>query len=80
MAPIEARLKAAKRTLGKRDRSSALDGFVGNAAGLRERWEGLALHRQHGVVAAVLDHLVVNPARGGFNRFDPDRFTPVWRV
>ena len=78
--PIEARVKSARRELGRLNRSSALDGYVGNAAGLRERWQGLPLHRQHAIVAAVLDHIVVGAGRRGFNGFDPDRFTPVWRV
>jgi DNA invertase Pin-like site-specific DNA recombinase len=79
-APIDDRLTGAKRQLGRLSSTSALDGFVGNAAGLRERWESLPLHRQHAIVAAVLDHLVVRPGRQGFNGFDPSRFEPVWRV
>ncbi len=78
--PIEARLKDARRRLGRIDRSTSLDGFVGNAAGLRETWEQLPLHRQHAIVAAVLDHVVVSPGRRGFNGFDPSRFQHVWRV
>ena len=78
--PIEARVKSARRELGRLNGSSALDGYVGDAAGLRERWRGLPLHRQHAIVAAVLDHVVVGAGRRGFNGFDPDRFTPIWRV
>jgi hypothetical protein len=78
--PIDARIKDAKRHLGKLSRSASLDGFVGNAAALRDRWEGLPLHRQHAIVAAVLHHLVVDPGRRGFNGFDPSRFRPIWRV
>jgi site-specific DNA recombinase len=78
--PIEARVKSARSQLGRLSRTSALDGYVGDAAGLRERWQGLPLHRQHAIVAAVLDHLVVGAGRRGFNGFDSDRFTPVWRV
>ncbi len=69
--PVDARIKDAKRQLGTLSRSTSLDGFVGNAAGLRDRWEGLPLHRQHAIVAAVLDHLVVGAGRRGFNGFDP---------
>jgi hypothetical protein len=79
-APVDARVRESKRLLGRLGRSVSLEGFVGNAAGLRERWEGLPLHRQHAIVAAVLDHLVVGPGRRGFNGFDPSRFRPVWRV
>ena len=55
-------------------------GQIGNSTELRERWSTLPLTRQHAIVAAVLDHIVVAPARRGYNRFDPSRFTPVWRA
>jgi hypothetical protein len=38
------------------------------------------LTRQQQIVAAVLDHVDVGPGRRGFNRFDPSRLAPVWRV
>jgi DNA invertase Pin-like site-specific DNA recombinase len=78
--PIEERVTAAKKQLAKLDRASALDCTVGDAPALRERWPTLPLTRQHAIVAAVLDHIVVNPARRGYNRFDESRLTPVWRV
>jgi hypothetical protein len=78
--PVEERVTAAKKQLAKLDRASALDGSIGDASALRERWPTLPLTRQHAIVAAILDHVVVNPARRGYNRFDPGRFTPVWRV
>ncbi len=77
--PIEQRLQAARRRLATLNRTSALAGSVGDSNGLRERWATLDLTRQHAIIAAVLDHLVVNPATHG-KRFDPDRLTPVWRV
>ena len=40
----------------------------------------MTLTRQQQIVAALLDHVVVGPARRGFNRFDPSRLTAVWRV
>ena len=79
-APIEQRVTDARKRLARLNRTTALDGHVGNAADLREKWAGLPLTRQHGIVAAVLDHLVVGPGRRGLNKFDPSRFTPVWRV
>jgi site-specific DNA recombinase len=78
--PIEARLTAAKKQLAKVNRTTVLDDYVGNSQALRERWESLDLSRQHAIVAAVLDHLVVGPARRGYNRFDESRLTPVWRI
>jgi site-specific DNA recombinase len=78
--PLEARLQNAQKQLAKLSHSSAVSDYVGNADLLRERWAELPLTGQHAVVAAVLDHLVVQPARRGYNRFDPERFKPVWRA
>src|SRR5204862_162911 len=60
-APIEQRVTDARKRLARLNRTTALDGHVGNATDLRERWASLPLTRQHGIVAAVLDHLVVGP-------------------
>ncbi len=79
-APIEQRVTDARKRLSKLNRTTALDGYVGHATDLREKWETLPLTRQHGIIAAVLDHLVVGPGKRGLNRFDPGRFSPVWRV
>ena len=78
--PIEERLQLAQRRLAKLSRTSAVSEYLGNGDALRERWDELQLSGQHAVVAAVLDHLVVRPARRGFNGFDSSRFDPVWRV
>jgi len=79
-APIEQRVTDARKRLSRLTRTSVLDGHVGNAADLRARWATLPLSRQHAIVAAVLDHVVVGPGRRGLNRFDPSRFQPVWRL
>ena len=70
-------LALAKRLAGFNRTTTLAD--IGDAAGLRQRWAGLTLTRQEQIVAAVLDHLVVGPARRGYNRFDPARLAPVWR-
>jgi site-specific DNA recombinase len=77
---IEHRLQLAQKRLAKLGRSSAVTEYVGHADILRDRWADLPLSGQQAVVAAVLDHLVVQPARRGFNGFDPSRFQPVWRA
>jgi hypothetical protein len=78
--PVENRLLAAKRQLARLGRVSVLDGHVGNASDLRQRWADLPLTGQRAIIAAVLDHVVVGSGRRGYNRFDPDRIKPVWRV
>ena len=78
--PIEARLTLARKQLAKATRTTVLDGNVGADSGLRERWEKLDLTRQHAIIMAVLDHVVVGSGRQGYNRFDESRLQPVWRV
>ena len=77
--PIEQRLTNARKQLSKVSRSSALDRYIGNGEGLRAEWDSLDLSQQHAIVAAVVDSVVVGPARRGYNRFDESRLTPVWR-
>jgi len=77
--PIEQRLTDARKQLAKVSRSGVLDRYVGNGAGLRADWDSLDLSQQHAIVAAVVDSVVVGPARRGYNRFDESRLTPVWR-
>ena len=77
--PIEQRLTNARKQLNKVSRSSVLDRYIGNGEGLRADWHSLDLSQQHALVAAVVDSVVVGPARRGYNRFDESRLTPVWR-
>ena len=78
-APIKQRMTATRKQLSRVTHASALDPFVGKGEELREQWGSLDLSQQHASVAAVLDHLVVGPARRGYNRFDESRLRPVWR-
>lgn len=78
--PIEARITAAKKRLAHFERASVLAGHAGHADNLRERWSELPLSRQRAIVAAILDHVVVNAGRPGYNRFDPGRLQPIWRA
>jgi site-specific DNA recombinase len=76
----ERRVSEGKKRLARLSRTTAVVDHVGNATDLRDRWPTLPLTRQHAIVEAVLDHVVVAPGRKGFNRFDPGRFEPVWRA
>ncbi|MGH2976031.1 MAG: recombinase family protein [Solirubrobacterales bacterium] len=78
--PIEDRLSRAKTALARCNGTSAVGQFIGNATALRESWADLPLSRQRAVLSAVLDHATVNAGRRGFNRFDPDRIAPAWKV
>jgi site-specific DNA recombinase len=74
--PIEQRLTNARKQLTKVSRSSVIDRYIGNGTGLRAEWDSLDLSQQHAIVAAVIDSVLVGPARRGYNRFDESRLTP----
>jgi site-specific DNA recombinase len=79
-APIEKRQTLAKKKLAALNRATALVPFIADAKRVHEQWQTMTLSRQHQIVAALLDHVVVGPARRGYNRFDESRLRPVWRV
>ena len=78
--PIEERLQAAKAALARSNGTSAVAEFIGHGSALRDSWRGLPLSRQRAILAAVLDDVTINSARRGFNRFDPERVAPKWKV
>ena len=79
-SPIQQRIDADKRRLSRISPTHPIDEYVGNSRALRDAWTDLPLTRQHAIVKTVLDHLLVATAVKGRNTFDPDRFTPVWRL
>ena len=78
--PVEDRLAKAERALAEATDTDALSGLVGNATSLRQEWDGLNLSRQHAIVAAVLDHVVIAAPSVSGGKFDPTRVQPVWRL
>ena len=78
--PIEARVKDAERRLARVTRNDALTGIVGNGQALQSQWAELNLTRQHAIVKAVLDHVVIAPGTSGARALDPARVDLVWRL
>ena len=79
--PIDARITDVERRLSRMTRTDALAGIVGNGAALAQQWASLNLSRQHAIVKAVLDHVVISPAdRRGQREVNPDRADLVWRI
>lgn len=76
---IEKRMESARGALNVDSRAATLSAYMANPGALRREWADLTLPRQHSIVAALLDHVVLAPAVRGRNRFDPARVTPVWR-
>lgn len=78
-APIEARIDQANRTLAAQRRSTAVDRYTGKPGALRKKWDALGLEQQNASIAAVVDRIIIAPARPGWPRFDPDRVTIEFR-
>jgi site-specific DNA recombinase len=79
--PVESRITEIERRLSRMTRTDALAGIVGNGAALGQQWASLNLTRQHAIVKAVLDHIVISPAdRRGPRVVDPSRVDLVWRI
>ena len=60
--------------------TTALSGLVGNGEELRRTWASLNLSRQHAIVAALIDHVVIGPGNARSPRpWTPSRVNVVWR-
>ncbi|MGI8711105.1 MAG: recombinase family protein [Acidimicrobiales bacterium] len=76
---LESAVEAAQRRVSRRRPTTALDGVDGPGA-LRSAWTELPVSRQRAVLAAIIDRIVIGPARRGYNKFDPARVDVVWRA
>jgi site-specific DNA recombinase len=76
---IQRRIDQTRRRLSRLSPTTPIDEYAGHSDLLRSAWTDLPLSRQQAVVRVILDHVVTNPAKPG-RGFDPDRFTPVWRL
>ena len=72
----QAMIDDARARLARSSRTHALDS-LGDIAG---EWDDLGDDRQRAVLEAVLGHVVITPADGVRNRFDPERVKPHWIV
>jgi DNA invertase Pin-like site-specific DNA recombinase len=77
---LEARQDALRRRLATTSQTAALEGLYGDSGAFQMAWKNRSLHQRRAAIAAVLDRVVVKPAVRGRNKFDRDRFKPVWRV
>lgn len=78
--PIERRIRDGQRRLHALTQSTALDGLIGLDGALSAQWAGLNLDRQHAVIAALVEHIVIGPGTPGARGLDPDRVQAVWRL
>lgn len=78
--PIEQRRDAAAKQLASLTRTDALAGLVGNGQALGASWNTLNLSRQHAIVGALVDHIVIGPGTPGARSLDRASVNIVWRL
>jgi site-specific DNA recombinase len=80
--PIEARIEQARRALDRRASAGVLAGVT--PATLRAEWARWAkagdTDRQRALLELAVAAVVVRKGRPGYNKPDPDRIDPVWKV
>lgn len=71
--------KARELQAERRQRTATAETATGGKA-LQEQWPGLTLEQKRAAFQRVLTCVIVNPAKPGASRVDPDRVVPVWRA
>jgi DNA invertase Pin-like site-specific DNA recombinase len=77
---IEKRIRETRRALERLTDTDALSGLPGTGEQLRDQWASLNLTRQHAIIAAVVDHIVIEAGKSGARDLDPARVRIIWRV
>jgi hypothetical protein len=72
-----ARIEDAEQRLAQATGREALVGVTGSA---RRKWATLGFDPQRAVLTALFLGITVGPGRRGYNKFDPSRVQPEWRV
>lgn len=78
--PLDAQRGRLEQQLRHLSGNRVLADVAGRGASLSSAWAALPLSRQTAIIAAVLDHAVVQSATPHFRGFDPSRVVPVWRL
>ncbi len=74
------RLKDTERAIARLSRDDALIGLVGTGERLRAEWDDLNVSQQSAIIRTVVDHVVIDKAKGPSPRLDPGRVRAIWRV
>jgi site-specific DNA recombinase len=77
---LEGRVEAARRELARTTGRHTLATLPSGGQALREAWDRADLDWRRAVLGAVVERVVLQPARRGVNRFDPKKVEVFWRV
>jgi DNA invertase Pin-like site-specific DNA recombinase len=75
---LEARLNQARADLVHENGTSVLAEFDG--VDVHARWQRLEIAGRRRVAAALIDRVVIHPAKSSVPKFDPDRVDVIWKV
>ena len=76
---IAGRLDANRHQLAKSNGHGTISGVIGAGDEVRRQWNQRGLDWQRAVIAAIVDHIVIDAAVKGRNVFDPSLVSIVWR-
>jgi hypothetical protein len=74
---LVARIEQAERSQARQNGTGAVRAVAGSA---RKRWPDMSFDQRRAVLRAMLATVTIGPGRRGFNRFDPSRVYPEWKL
>ena len=76
---LQGRLESNRASLAKANGHAVLKDILGAGELLRRQWPSKNIDQQRAIIAALVDHIIVEPAIKGKNIFDPDLIRIIWR-
>lgn len=78
---VDAELQVLRSRVARRSDQAVIDGFVGEGPDLHALWDDLSLGRRRALLAALIDRIVIHPAKQrGSTKVDLERVEVQWRV
>jgi len=74
---LESRLSATRKAL---ERNTGAGVLASISTGIGNAWESRGFDWRRALIGAVLERVVIHPAKRGYPKFDPDRVQLVWRA
>jgi len=74
---LEGRMGATRKAL---ERNTGAGVLASISTGIQDAWESRGFDWRRALIGAVLERVVIHPAKRGYPKFDPDRVQLVWRA
>ncbi len=76
---LQERLTRNRTRLGNHQQFAVIASVASAGDAIQEQWDRRPLEWRHALVKAILDHVVIHPAKTGIKTFDADLVEPIWR-